>query len=310
MPKFSSDWDAWTSDCAPRSQSLVSRGGDVYLVIHHAYALTIQQIISLFMPGGREVSANFAMGPTTAGAHSPIYCAATVPEEMRAYTTSSFIDGQALTVEVANINLNDPYPVAMAAKERLAHLAAYMHYAYLMPLDRHHVTSHQEVHARGWGSYPTACPGRDLQDALNWIVARAQQIVNGVTPQQGDEDTMKIVPATDNVWYAVGSAGSIKIETPGSERNTNLERLREAEGYFEAGDFDKQVNIDALKVWNRYLAATSPAGGTGGGGDFPNDYAKEATVVAVGEKLAALPKPPTTDEIATKVIEYQKRPGN
>lgn len=179
MP-FPVDWtDLIADEHRARTQSLYSRNGDVYLIIHHAYNYTVDQTIATFKSPVRSVSANFALGPKVPGVTSPIYCVRTVAEHNRAYTTASSYDDRALTVETSNINLNDPFPVAQAAKQRLAQLAAYMHTEYKMPLDRWHVTSHQEVYKRGWGSYATSCPGGDLQGALDWIVAEAKRIVAG-----------------------------------------------------------------------------------------------------------------------------------
>lgn len=171
---FKTSWDDWTTDCGPRSSPLEARNGDVYLVVHHAVTRRVQDIIALSKPGGRQVSMSFAIGPTVAGVTSPVYCVGIVPEHMRPYTTAAPIDHAALTVEVANIDLTTTYPVAEDAKEWIAKIAAYMHHTYGMPLDRVHILSHQEVYARGLGSYPTACPGPDLQASLDQIVARAK----------------------------------------------------------------------------------------------------------------------------------------
>lgn len=175
------DWTDLTdlrTEADPRPKKLTDLPGkDVYLVIHHAYNRKVQDTIALSKPGGRQVSMTMALGPTVAGS-TAVKGVQVVPwNTHRPFTTSSWIDNQAITVETSNLLLEPPYPVAQTAKYRLAELAAAMHVELGMPLDRWHVCSHQEVYARGWGSYATACPGGDLQAALDWIVATAKAIV-------------------------------------------------------------------------------------------------------------------------------------
>ena len=187
---FPTSWDDITasSEYGTRPLALGDREGDVYLIVHHAVNLRVQDTIALSKPGGRRVSMTFAIGPTQAGVTAPVYCVGVVPETMRPFTTASPLDQAALTAEVSNIDLTASYPVAEAAKEWLAQIAAYMHSEYRMPLDRVHVLSHQEVYKRGLGSYPTACPGPDLQSSLDLIVERAQQIIDST---KEDEDDMQ-----------------------------------------------------------------------------------------------------------------------
>lgn len=174
---FATSWDDWTSDSGSRPLPLAARGGDVYVIAHHAVNRVVQDTIALSKPGGRQVSMSFAIGPTVAGVEAPVYCVGVVPEDRRPYTTASSLDGAALTAEVSNLNLSADYPVAASAKEWLAQIAAYAHTDYGMPLDRVHVLDHQEVYARGYGSYPTACPGPDLHESMDFIVERAKDIV-------------------------------------------------------------------------------------------------------------------------------------
>lgn len=191
---FLTSWNDYTTDCGIRPLQLENRGGDVYFIIHHAVNRVVQDTIALSKPGGKQVSMSFAIGPTTPGVEAPVYCVGVVPESRWPYTTASFLDKQALTVEVSNLDLGGSYPVAQAAKEWLAQIAAYMHTAYAMPLDRVHILSHQEVYARGYGSYATACPGGDLQASLDWIVNRAKQILTPpIRPNTEDEMAFKYI---------------------------------------------------------------------------------------------------------------------
>lgn len=208
---FPISWVDLTSDSDPRSVPLEQRGGDVYLLVHHAVNRVVQDSIAISKPGGRATSMNLAMGPTSPGVTSPIYCVLVVSFDRRAWTTASSIDDRGITVEVSNIDITASYPVAMEAKELLARTAAEMHKVYGMPLDRTHVLSHQEVYARGLGSYATACPGPDLQSAMDWIVARAKQITSG-----GDM-ALKLIalsPSKDGLvvagWHYVLENGHIR----------------------------------------------------------------------------------------------------
>jgi len=187
---FPVDWvDNVTTDQQARTKDLHDRGGDVYFIIHHSVTRKIQDTIATFW-SDREVSATWAIGPLVAGSDD-IKIALTVPENRRPWTTASSLDDKACTVEVCDKELGGSYPVSQNAKEKLAEIAAYMNQEYGMPLDRTHVLSHQEVYARGMGSYATACPGGDLQTSMDWIVARAREIRsnNGTAAAKGADMT-------------------------------------------------------------------------------------------------------------------------
>lgn len=173
------DWtDFIADDHEARPKRLSSlRGDQVFLIAHHAYCYTVGQILATFKSPNRTVTANFAIGPTTRGVDD-YKCVHTVETDRdRAYTTASSRDAVAVTFEMANLSLDPPYRVGMSGKRIAAHLAAWMHVEYGMPLDRWHITCHREVYERGWGSYATSCPGDDLHDALDWIVVEAKRIV-------------------------------------------------------------------------------------------------------------------------------------
>lgn len=175
----SSEWSA-------RSAQLQNRGGDVYFIIHHAYNRVVQDTIALSKPGGKQVSMTFAVGPTSPGVSSPIYCVYVVPVEYRPFTTASSLDDRAITVETSNLDLNSPYPVATEAKTLLALIAAEMHIVYGMPLDTVHILDHSQVNARGYGSYVTECAGGDLRGAIGWIIEQAKKFVTPLTEKDRD----------------------------------------------------------------------------------------------------------------------------
>lgn len=183
-----------SDDKRPRTKRLTDRPGDeIFLVAHHAYAYTIQQIENTFFSAYREVCANAGVGPQVAGSDRYIARQYARWNTERAYTTGSWVDDQAITFEMANLSLDPPYKVGQTGKQWAAEVAAAMHVELGMPLDRWHVTCHREIHERGWGSYATACPGDDLHDALDWIVAEAKRIVaasNTTNPESEEDDDM------------------------------------------------------------------------------------------------------------------------
>ena len=176
------DWvDNVPTDQEARTLDLHLRKGDVYFIIHHSVTTRVQDTIATFK-SDREVSANFAIGPIVSGGDD-IKVVLTVPESRRAWTSASPLDDRALTTEVCDQALGGSYPISQNAKEILAHIAAYMHAEYAMPLDRVHILTHQEVYSRGYGSYATACAGPDMQASMDWIVARATELITKVNKE-------------------------------------------------------------------------------------------------------------------------------
>lgn len=187
------DWvDNVPTDQEARTKDLHDRGGDVYFIIHHSVTLRVQDTIATFK-SDREVSANLAIGPTVAGGDD-IKVVLTVPEFRRAWTSASPLDDRALTTEVCDQAMGGNWPISPVAKHKLADIAAYMHREYGMPLDRVHILTHQEVYARGYGSYATACAGPDMQASMDAIVAEARQIVSGSQPAPELEFDMAFLP--------------------------------------------------------------------------------------------------------------------
>ncbi|WP_025159397.1 peptidoglycan recognition protein family protein [Leifsonia aquatica] len=225
------DWvDNVPTDQEARTMDLHRRNGDVYFIIHHAVTTRVQDTIATFK-SDREVSANLAIGPTVAGSDD-IKVVLTVPESRRAWTSASYLDDRAITTEVCNKNLGGTYPISDRAKEILSEVAAYMHGEYGMPLDRTHILTHQEVFARGYGSYPTACAGPDMQMSMDQIVARAIDLTASPQPQK-----KTITPRTENdmplpflylglgaQWKFVISNDGLK-NAPGDEADTLANRL-------------------------------------------------------------------------------------
>lgn len=164
-----------TSDSSPRG-SRIDR-----FIIHHAATTSLAAILSLFQPGGRTVSANYALG-----ADGTLILA--VDEDRRAWTSaSSYWDGRAVTIEVANSYAGGSWPVSDAAFDKLARLIADVSLRYGFPINDDTILTHQELYIRYGDSYATACPG-DLQRRKGELLASANRYRSsgtaggGVTP--------------------------------------------------------------------------------------------------------------------------------
>jgi hypothetical protein len=140
-----------TSDSSSRNGGKVDR-----FIVHHAATTSLAAILALFQPGGRTVSASYALG-------SDGTLVLAVDEDRRPWTSASEgWDGRAVTIEVANSSAGGAWPVSDAAFDKLARLIADVSIRYGFPINDDTVLTHQELYTRYGDSYPTACPG-DLQ---------------------------------------------------------------------------------------------------------------------------------------------------
>lgn len=172
------DRTQWTSDRSSRDGARVDR-----FIVHHAATTSLAAILALFQPGGRQVSANYALG-------SDGTLVATVDEVYRAWTSASYIDDRrAVTIEVANSSAGGSWPVSDAAFDKLARLIADVAGRYGFPITDDTVLTHQELYTRFGRSYATACPG-DLQRRKGELLRLANHYLGGgsgsavVTPTQ------------------------------------------------------------------------------------------------------------------------------
>lgn len=183
-------------------------------IVHHAATTSLAAILSLFQPGGRTVSANYALG-------SDGTLVLAVDEDRRAWTSASAAwDGRAVTIEVANSIAGGSWPVSDAAFEKLAALIADVARRYGFPINDTTVLTHQELYQRYGASYATACPG-DLQRRKGELLARANQIQAtgtaglGSTPIDNAQKGKKMYLAwdtggtgwltNDNGWFGLPS---------------------------------------------------------------------------------------------------------
>lgn len=160
---------ALTSDSDSRGGVKIDR-----FIIHHAATTSLAAILSLFQPGGREVSANYALKDRE--------LVATVDETRRAWTSGSqYWDSRAVTIEVANSTAGNHWPVSNASFDTLARLIADVAARYGFPIDDTHVLTHQELYTRYGASYATACPG-DLQRRKPELLTLAKKYAASTLP--------------------------------------------------------------------------------------------------------------------------------
>lgn len=225
-----------TSDSNPRSVR-VDR-----FIVHHAATTSLAAILSLFQPGGRTVSANYALG-------SDGTLILTVDEDRRAWTSSSAAwDGRAVTIEVANSYAGDPWPVSNASFDKLARLIADVSLRHGFPINDETVLTHQELYRRYGASYPTACPG-DMQRRKGELLALANQYrssgtAGGITktPEQIEEE--ELMAAKDEIISALTASKNQIIDAAGRRESRGWRLYRNTDRPNDASDAYVAVNFD------------------------------------------------------------------
>lgn len=204
------------------------------LQLHHATMTSLSGLIGMMMPGGRQVSANGAMGND--GTLIEV-----VPLSERAFTSATSYDRRCLTVECCNTTLDPEWGVSDETHRRAGKLAADMFRAGLLGgITRQYIIGHREVP----GAYATSCPGPSFD--LDLVVQYALQEFTGkrpITPKGIPMFTIIRDPATTFV-YAVGADGR-RTGVQNERQFSALTRLRESifntgqdiEEFF-IGDFD------------------------------------------------------------------------
>lgn len=163
--------DAITTDCEPRV-----RGYRDYLIIHHTATTSESGALAIMQPNdGRTVSANWVLGRD--GKYWRV-----VPEYLRAWTSASWLDDIATTVEVVNQTGSPTWGISEDQRIALAYLAVRLfREGLLQELSRRYIIGHNEVSTYAPGtSYATSCPGPDM--LLDHIVELAKHIYAGGSP--------------------------------------------------------------------------------------------------------------------------------
>lgn len=198
-----------TSDSSSRS------GGIDRFIVHHAATTSLAAILSLFQPGGRTVSANYALGND-----GTLILA--VDEDLRAWTSSSsYWDGRAVTIEVANSVAGGSWPVSDVTFHKLARLIADVSIRHGFPINDDTILTHQELYNRYGDSYATACPG-DLQRRKGELLALANRYRAGggagtPTPEEETDMSMNRIRRPDGtIIFAdeMGSDNALDYKTP------------------------------------------------------------------------------------------------
>lgn len=184
-----------------------SRGSGVdRFIVHHAATTSLAAILSLFQPGGRTVSANYALGND-----GTLILA--VDEDRRAWTSAdAYWDGRAVTIEVANSQAGGSWPVSEASFDKLARLIADVSLRHGFGVNDNTVLTHQELWLRYGASYATACPG-DLQRRKAELLGRANYYRafpsapagGGQIPikkPEGENEMLVYANSDTNIWGA------------------------------------------------------------------------------------------------------------
>lgn len=176
------------------------------LVLHHGATSSFDQIVAMMVTGSRQVSAHAVVKDKRIGG--------VVVEQLRAWSLSDeYWDSRAFTVECANESMNG-WTISAASQESLAQLCANWATRFGFPIIRTGdpktwtLLGHREVYTIWGGSYATACPGAMN---LDWIAARANQIINGNNPPTQEDDMKYAYIFTDK---ATGGGEKFAIISP------------------------------------------------------------------------------------------------
>lgn len=163
-----------------------------HFIIHHAAGTSLSVLLGLFRPGGRKVSANYALKDRQ--------LILAVDEDRRAFTSGSAEwDGRSITIEVANSSAGGSWPVSNESFDTLARLIADCATRYGFPINDSSILTHQEIYLRFRRGYATACPG-DLQRRKAELIdlarsyAGAPAVPVGATPVPAPASAGSVTP--------------------------------------------------------------------------------------------------------------------
>lgn len=246
-----------TTDHAERSERVS------HVVLHHAATTSLASLEYLMEPGGRTVSAHYAVKDRER--------VLKVPLDRRAYSLGSpRWDSKAVTVECANESVRG-WTISAASHESLALIVAHAAERFGFtphrdgPPETWTVLGHREVYTIHGASYPTACPG-GLD--LDLVTRRARELMT-LAPES--EHEMRLIRTPDSTVLLVTAAGVKPITS--AAHLALLQRVLKA----EPGEY---VNLTAAEgaVVRGYF--TPPPAATGAALNV------DAVAEAVADKLA------------------------
>lgn len=193
------DVEWWTSESesSPRERSIR------YLQTHHTAYPSLSGSRALMDPGGREVSANGLLDTD-----GTLY--GVVVPWRRAFTSASTFDHDSFTVECVNSSGAPEWGLTDAQHRRLGKMAREIAALNSRTVGADMIVQHKNVP----GSYPTACAGPSMNDALVLQYALESNPRKGVPPMSTLFDVLDDKEDRD---YLLGSTGKLQI-IPNSDK--------------------------------------------------------------------------------------------
>lgn len=240
-----------TTDHAERSERVT------HVVLHHAATTSLASLEYLMEPGGRTVSAHYAVKDRER--------VLKVPLDRRAYSLGSpRWDSKAVTVECANESVRG-WTISAASHESLALIVAHAAERFGFtphrdgPPETWTVLGHREVYTIHGASYATACPG-GLD--LDLVTRRARELMT-LTPES--EHEMRLIRTPDSSVFLVTAVGVKPITS--AAHLALLQRVLKA----EPGEY---VNLTAAEAAIVRGYFTPPAASALEAGSFADELAR------------------------------------
>lgn len=225
------------------------------IILHHAATASLNAILDLFQPGGRTVSANYAIKDRE--------IIVAVDEDRRPWTSSSeYDDGRAITAEIANSRTGDPWPVSDATFDTVARWIADVSARYGFDINDATILTHQELYSKFGRSYPTACPG-DLQRRKGELLTRARDYryrgtpaenvpVVVPTPKEEEEMALRVVPTPTSGIHLVSLITGKRVHIKNTAHLGLIQRVI-------GNDADDNMLPAEIDLVGGYIAAVNPA---------------------------------------------------
>jgi len=202
-----------------------SRGHPITRVIwHHQASTNDDGTISMMVSGSKQVSSTYTVDNKDYGGRGRARITGVVPERYRPWTSSSWADEGALTIEVCNSSGDPTWGIADVTHESCAYIAAYAYLAYGVQLHRAHTPAdsghlgHKEVMGMFGDSYATACP---MNVNIDRIIARAIELLHDrarppvLVESEDHEMSFRVYQDPRSPGqFAIGADWAIGMESP------------------------------------------------------------------------------------------------